>query len=55
VVTDHPSDEVIVEREAWRARFLDTVLVSIRQDYEELEKMGHQEPYTTAIQVVTEG
>ncbi len=55
VDTYRPSDEVIVEREAWRARFLDTVLVSIRQDYEELEKMGHQEPYTTAIQVVTEG
>jgi hypothetical protein len=50
-----PSAEVIVERDAWRARFLDTVLVSIRQEYEELEKMDEHAPYTSAIQVVTEG
>jgi len=51
----HPSADVIVEREAWRARFLDNVLVSIRQEYEELEKMDEQQPYTAVIQVVTEG
>ena len=49
-----PSPDVIAERESWRATFLDTVLVSIRQEYEELERMEEHVPYTAAIQLVTE-
>jgi hypothetical protein len=50
-----PPADVIVERDAWRAKFLDTVLVSIRQEYEDLSHMDGQAPYISAIKIVTEG
>ena len=49
-----PAPEVVAERETWRAKFLDTVLVSIQQEYEELDSMAERTPYAAAIEVVTE-
>ena len=54
VDTYRPSPEVILEREAWRSKFLDTVLVSIQQEYEELERLAEHAPYSAAIRVVNE-
>lgn len=49
-----PPPEVVAEREAWRAKFLDTVLVSLQQEYEELDGLADETPYAAALEIVTE-
>jgi hypothetical protein len=49
-----PTEDAIVEREAWRAQFIDLVMRPIQQEYEGLEERADSNPYTKAVDLVTE-
>ena len=51
-----PDATVRAERDAWRERYLDTVLRIVHQEREELElRAGDAQPYAAAIDLVEKG